>query len=185
MKLCAPSADRRLTDDGIAVPTARSASALPATSRSPTFLFATPISWPLRSVGPRCWERKRSIIGAVEPDSSGYPDCRPAYYRAFNQVVKTGTKEGAIRIVTPLIAMHKAEIVRLGLELNAPFDLTWSCYSRQERACGVWCDSCILRLRAFAAAGVADPIPYAENSNWRLRARCLLIFGVDLEIKIR
>ena len=101
-------------------------------------------------------------IGAVEPDSSGYPDCRPAYYEAFNRVIRTGTKEGNIEIVTPLIAMRKAEIVRLGLELNAPFDLTWSCYSREDRACGR-CDSCILRLRAFADAGVSDPIPYAEK----------------------
>jgi 7-cyano-7-deazaguanine synthase len=100
-------------------------------------------------------------IGAVEPDSSGYPDCRPEYYRAFNEVVKAGTKDGAIRVVTPLIAMHKAEIVRLGLELNAPFDLTWSCYQREDRACGV-CDSCVLRLRAFGEAGAEDPIPYAE-----------------------
>jgi len=100
-------------------------------------------------------------IGAVEQDSSGYPDCRPAYYHAFNQVIKAGTKEGTIEIVTPLIAMRKAEIVRLGLELGAPFDLTWSCYQREDRACGV-CDSCVLRLRAFEAAGAKDPIPYAE-----------------------
>jgi 7-cyano-7-deazaguanine synthase len=102
---------------------------------------------------------ERVYIGAVEQDSSGYPDCRPAYYQAFNQVVKAGTKEGRIGIVTPLIAMRKSEIVRLGLELGAPFDLTWSCYSREDRACGV-CDSCGLRLRAFRDAGAADPIPY-------------------------
>jgi 7-cyano-7-deazaguanine synthase len=100
------------------------------------------------------------FIGAVEQDSSGYPDCRPAYYEAFNQVIKAGTKEGSIEIVTPLIHLRKAEIVRLGLELGAPFDLTWSCYSRQDQACGV-CDSCVLRLRAFAAAGASDPVPYA------------------------
>src|SRR5713101_6234733 len=99
-------------------------------------------------------------IGAVEQDSSGYPDCRPAYYQAFNQVVKLGTKEGRIEIVTPLIQLRKAQIVRLGLELGAPLDLTWSCYSREDRACGV-CDSCVLRLRAFREAGSADPIPYA------------------------
>jgi len=98
-------------------------------------------------------------IGAVEQDSSGYPDCRPAYYRAFNEVVRTGTKDGQIEIVTPLIAKRKAEIVRLGLELGAPFHLTWSCYSREDRACGV-CDSCVLRLRAFKEAGAEDPIPY-------------------------
>ena len=99
---------------------------------------------------------------AVESDSSGYPDCRPAYYKAFNEVVKAGTKEGKIEIVTPLIAMRKAEIVRLGLELGAPFDLTWSCYSRADQACGV-CDSCVLLLRAFQAAGLQDPIPYAAR----------------------
>ncbi len=102
-------------------------------------------------------------IGAVEPDSSGYPDCRPEYYRAFNQVIQAGTKEGTIRVVTPLIAMHKAEIVTHGLELGAPLDLTWSCYQREDRACGV-CDSCVLRLRAFHDAGAEDPIPYAESA---------------------
>jgi 7-cyano-7-deazaguanine synthase len=100
-------------------------------------------------------------IGAVEQDSSGYPDCRPAYYDAFNEVIHRGTKEGNIEIVAPLIAMHKHEIVRLGLELGAPLDLTWSCYSREDRACGV-CDSCVLRLRAFQKAGTPDPIPYAQ-----------------------
>ena len=104
---------------------------------------------------------EKVYIGAVEPDSSGYPDCRPAYYRAFNEVIKAGTKEGNIRVVTPLIAMHKAEIIRLGLELNAPFDLTWSCYQREDRACGV-CDSCVLRLRGFREAGAEDPLPYTE-----------------------
>ena len=104
---------------------------------------------------------EKVYIGAVEPDSSGYPDCRPEYYRAFNEVVKAGTKEGTIRLVTPLIAMRKTEIVRLGLELGAPFDLTWSCYQREDRGCGV-CDSCVLRLQAFREAGAEDPIPYAE-----------------------
>src|SRR5277367_5812568 len=98
-------------------------------------------------------------IGAVEQDSSGYPDCRPEYYQAFNAVIKAGTKEGRIEIVTPLIAMRKAEIVKLGLELAAPLDLTWSCYSREDRGCGV-CDSCVLRLRAFREAGAVDPIQY-------------------------
>jgi 7-cyano-7-deazaguanine synthase len=107
---------------------------------------------------------EKVYIGAVEQDSSGYPDCRPAYYRAFNDVVKAGTKDGRIEIVTPLIAMRKAEIVTLGLELGAPFDLTWSCYSREDRACGA-CDSCVLRQRAFREAGTADPIPYMETVN--------------------
>jgi 7-cyano-7-deazaguanine synthase len=103
-------------------------------------------------------------IGAVEQDSSGYPDCRPAYYDAFNQVIRAGTKEGNIEIVTPLIALRKHQIVRLGLELGAPFDLTWSCYSREDRACGV-CDSCVLRLRAFQEAGARDPISYLEAAT--------------------
>ena len=103
---------------------------------------------------------KRILIGAVEQDSSGYPDCRPAYYEAFNQVIRAGTAASNIQIETPLIGMRKAEIVRLGLELGAPFDLTWSCYDRQDRACGV-CESCVLRLRAFEAAGARDPVPYA------------------------
>ncbi len=99
-------------------------------------------------------------IGAVEQDSSGYPDCRPAYYAAFNELIRQGTKEGNIEVVTPLIAMRKSQIVRLGLELNAPLDLTWSCYQGETEACGV-CDSCQLRLRAFEEAGSRDPIPYA------------------------
>jgi 7-cyano-7-deazaguanine synthase len=98
-------------------------------------------------------------IGAVAQDSSGYPDCRPEYYEAFNKLIQAGTKEGNIQIKTPLIALKKVEIVKLGLELGAPFDLTWSCYSREDRACGI-CESCALRLRAFDAAGTCDPIPY-------------------------
>ncbi len=104
---------------------------------------------------------EKIYIGAVEQDSSGYPDCRPAYYRAFNEVIKTGTKEGRIEIVTPLIGLRKSEIVKLGLELDAPLDLTWSCYSREDYACGV-CDSCVLRLRAFQEAAAADPVRYDE-----------------------
>ena len=108
--------------------------------------------------------RGRIYIGAVQQDSSGYPDCRPEFYQAFNEGdANAGTKEGRIRIETPLIALRKSEIVTLGLELGAPFDLTWSCYSRDDRACGS-CDSCVLRLRAFAAAGAVDPIPYLSQA---------------------
>ncbi len=146
-----------LTDSRIAVPETHAIGAsIPATYvpfRNAHFL-AVAVSW-AEVLG-----ADKIYIGAVEPDSSGYPDCRPEYYRAFNEVVRAGTKEGAIRVVTPLIAMRKAQIVRLGLELNAPFDLTWSCYQREDRACGV-CDSCVLRLRAFREAGAEDPIPYA------------------------
>jgi 7-cyano-7-deazaguanine synthase len=101
-------------------------------------------------------------VGAVAQDSSGYPDCRPEYYDAFNRLIKVGTKEGNIQIQTPLIDLSKTEIVKLGLELKAPFELTWSCYSREDRACGV-CESCALRLRAFKAAGTSDPIPYLAS----------------------
>ena len=99
-------------------------------------------------------------IGAVEQDSSGYPDCRPAYYDAFRQLIRTGTRDGNIQLITPLIALSKAQIVRLGLEYGAPLDLTWSCYREEQEACGT-CESCVLRLRAFAAAGIQDPIRYA------------------------
>jgi len=148
-----------LTDQNIAVPRSEEAGqGVPVTYvpfRNAHFL-AVAVSWA------EALDAEKVYIGAVEPDSSGYPDCRPAYYAAFNEVVKAGTRDGRIAIVTPLIAMRKSEIVRLGLELNAPLDLTWSCYSREDQACGV-CDSCVLRLRAFEAAGVKDPIPYAAR----------------------
>jgi 7-cyano-7-deazaguanine synthase len=105
---------------------------------------------------------KTVFIGAVEQDSSGYPDCRPAYYEAFNALIEKGTKEGDIRVVTPLIEMRKSEIVRLGVELGAPLHVSWSCYSGEAAACGV-CESCALRLRAFRQAGCEDPIPYAQS----------------------
>jgi len=147
-----------LTDANIAVPESHpSGGEIPVTYvpfRNAHFLSVA-VSWAeVLGAG-------KIYIGAVEQDSSGYPDCRPAYYDAFNEVIRRGTKEGYIEIVTPLIALRKHEIVRLGLELGAPLDLTWSCYSREDRACGV-CDSCVLRLRAFQEAGSADPIPYAQ-----------------------
>ena len=148
-----------LTDLNIAVPTAPTArkigEKIPVTYvpfRNAHFLSAA-VSW-AEVLG-----AEAIFIGAVEQDSSGYPDCRPAYYAAFQKVIETGTKEGKIQIHTPLIHMKKKEIVRLGLDLEAPFHLTWSCYSGEDRACGV-CDSCVLRLRAFAEAGVSDPILY-------------------------
>src|SRR5690348_9827781 len=99
-------------------------------------------------------------IGAVAEDSSGYPDCRPEYYRVFQELTRAGTKpETQIEIVTPVIQMKKSEIIRRGLALAAPLHLTWSCYQEEEMACGA-CDSCLLRLRAFAEAGTTDPIPY-------------------------
>ncbi len=100
------------------------------------------------------------FIGAVEEDSSGYPDCRETFYQAFNRVIETGTKpETRIEIITPLIHLKKSEIVKKGVELKAPFRLTWSCYQASEKACGK-CESCALRLKGFREAGLTDPIPY-------------------------
>jgi len=146
-----------LTDRDIQVPEARGqiGAGVPVTYvpfRNAHFLAAA-VSWA------EVREAEKIYIGAVEQDSSGYPDCRPAYYEAFNAVIKAGTREGKTQIVTPLIGLRKAEIVKLGLELGAPFDLTWSCYSREDKACGV-CESCVLRQRAFAEAEARDPIPY-------------------------
>jgi 7-cyano-7-deazaguanine synthase len=102
------------------------------------------------------------FIGAVAEDSSGYPDCRPEYYQAFNELIRVGTRpETRLEIVTPVIHMKKSEIVRTGNKLGAPLHLTWSCYQNGDRACGR-CDSCALRLRGFGEAGIADPIPYVE-----------------------
>jgi 7-cyano-7-deazaguanine synthase len=150
-----------LTDFNLAVPEAAAeiGAGVPITYvpfRNAHFLAAA-VSW-AEVLG-----AEKVFIGAVEQDSSGYPDCRPEYYRAFNEVVRAGTREGRIEIVTPLIAMRKHDIVRLGLELGAPLDLTWSCYTREDSACGV-CESCVLRLRAFAAAGVPDPITYSAQA---------------------
>jgi 7-cyano-7-deazaguanine synthase len=103
----------------------------------------------------------RIYIGAVAEDSSGYPDCRPEYYEAFQRAIDLGTKpETKIEIVTPVIRLRKSEIVKLGAELGAPLELSWSCYKREDVACGE-CDSCALRLRGFREAGLRDPIPYA------------------------
>ena len=151
-----------LTDEQIAVPQAgpEIGAEIPVTYvpfRNSHFLSAA-VSW-AEVLG-----AERIYIGAVQQDSSGYPDCRPEFYQAFNEAVRTGTKEGKIRIETPLITLRKAEIVRLGLELGAPFDLTWSCYSREDQGCGV-CDSCVLRRRAFATAGASDPIPYLSPAD--------------------
>jgi len=104
-------------------------------------------------------------IGAVAEDSSGYPDCRPEFYEAFQKVIRLGTRpETNIEIRTPVIAMKKSEIVDLGRRLEAPFELTWSCYRETDQACGD-CDSCALRLRAFRLAGIIDPITYLLDSK--------------------
>jgi len=102
-------------------------------------------------------------IGAVAEDSSGYPDCRPEYYKVFQELIRVGTRpETQIEIVTPVIALKKSQIIRRGIELGAPLHLTWSCYQNGDEACGV-CDSCVLRLRAFAEAGIPDPIRYRQT----------------------
>jgi 7-cyano-7-deazaguanine synthase len=104
---------------------------------------------------------RRIYIGAVAEDSSGYPDCRPEFYEAFERVIEVGTKpETRVEIRTPVIHLRKSEIVRRGVELGAPLELTWSCYRAEERACGR-CDSCALRLRAFKEACIVDPVAYA------------------------
>jgi 7-cyano-7-deazaguanine synthase len=108
----------------------------------------------------------RIFIGAVEEDSSGYPDCRKEFYDAFNLVIRLGTKPNThIEIVTPVIEMKKWEIVIRGMELEAPFELSWSCYQSNDVACGV-CDSCALRLRAFERAGIRDPIEYVIRPSY-------------------
>jgi len=149
-----------LTDKRIIVPESSAALAenteIPVTYvpfRNAHFLSAA-VSWAAVLGGTAIF------IGAVMQDSSGYPDCRPEYYRAFANVIREGTRpETHIEIVTPVIAMRKSEIVRRGIELGAPLGSTWSCYQFEDEACGM-CDSCRLRLQAFADAGVADPIAY-------------------------
>ena len=159
-----------LTDEKIAVPenevgaTGPHGSAIPVTYvpfRNAHFLSVA-VSW-AEAIGAGA-----IYIGAVAEDSSGYPDCRPEYYKVFQELIRVGTRpETQIEMVTPVITMKKSEIIRRGLELGAPLQLTWSCYQDEEMACGA-CDSCLLRLRAFAEAGTSDPIPYRRVvSAWR------------------
>lgn len=131
--------------------------------RNAHFLAAA-VSW-AETIG-----ASRIYIGAVEADSSGYPDCRPEYYQVYNRLIEVGTRpETRIEIVTPLITLRKQEIVKKGIELGAPFHLSWSCYRSQEMACGR-CDSCVLRLRAFEQAGAKDAIPYAAQPSYHPHA---------------
>ena len=151
-----------LTDASIAVPENELGAAeshgreIPGTYvpfRNAHFLSVS-VSW-AEAIGARA-----IYIGAVAEDSSGYPDCRPEYYRVFQELIRVGTRpETQIEIVTPVIRLKKSEIIRKGRGLGAPLHLTWSCYQNEEEACGV-CDSCLLRLRAFSEAGIADPVPY-------------------------
>ena len=147
-----------MTDESIPVTKANLASRAIPTSYVPfrnAHMLAIATSWAETIAAERIY------IGAVAEDSSGYPDCRPEFYAAFQKAIDAGTKpETRIAIVTPVIHLSKSEIVRRGLELGAPLELTWSCYAAEELACGR-CDSCALRLRAFAEAGTRDPISYA------------------------
>jgi len=147
-----------LTDENIPVSEAKLASREIPTSYVPfrnSHLLSIATSW-AEVIG-----AERIYVGAVAEDSSGYPDCRPEFYEAFQTVIDAGTKpETHIAIVTPVIHLRKSEIVRRGVELGAPLQLTWSCYQAEEFACGR-CDSCALRLRAFREAEFTDPIPYA------------------------
>jgi len=155
-----------LTDEKIAVPeneldkAGLHGSAIPVTYvpfRNAHFL-SVGVSW-AEAIGANF-----IYIGAVAEDSSGYPDCRPEYYRVFQELIRVGTRpETQIEIVTPVIAMKKNEIIRKGIELGAPLHLTWSCYQSEQSACGV-CDSCLLRLKAFAEAGTPDSIPYQRKA---------------------
>jgi 7-cyano-7-deazaguanine synthase len=121
-------------------------------------LLATATSWG-EILGARA-----IFVGAVWEDSSGYPDCRPAFYRAFEEAIEQGTRpETHLRIETPVIQMSKADIVRQGRTLGVPFDKTWSCYQAEDLACGA-CESCRLRLRGFAEAGVRDPLAYRTGA---------------------
>lgn len=127
-----------------------------------THLLAIAVSWG-ETIG-----ANYIYIGAVAEDSSGYPDCRPEYYQAFNRLIEVGTRpETRIEVVAPVITMRKSEIVRLGLKLGAPLHLTWSCYKSERLACGE-CDSCALRLRAFSEAGVQDPIRYRSPAGAKI-----------------
>jgi len=148
-----------LTDENIPVAEVEPENGVIPTSYVPfrnTHLLSIAVSWA------EVMGASRIFIGAVEEDSSGYPDCRKEYYREFNRLVQVGTKpETHIQVVTPLIDMRKSEIVLKGVELDAPLHLTWSCYKNTVRACGV-CDSCVLRLRGFRKAGIEDPISYQQ-----------------------
>lgn len=145
-----------LTDDSIDVKSYQGDSKVIPDSYVPfrnSIILSLAVSW-AEVVG-----ASKLYIGANHEDSPGYPDCRPSYYEAFNKVIKEGTKEGNIDILTPVITMKKRDIVLMGQELNVPFNLSWSCYKSSAKACGQ-CDSCALRIRGFKDAGIADPIDY-------------------------
>ncbi len=148
-----------LTDDGIDVKKYKGDSDDIPDSYVPfrnTHIVSMAVSW-AEVIG-----AKKIYIGAVEEDSSGYPDCRPSYYKVLNALIKEGTKDGDIQVVTPVIHMKKFEIVKMAASMKAPIESSWSCYARGDKACGV-CDSCALRLRGFSQAGMEDPIEYDQR----------------------
>ncbi len=152
-----------LTDCSVAVPDASNAQkgTIPSTyvPFRNTNLIAIAVSW-AEVIG-----AQKVFIGAMEADSSGYPDCRKEYFEAYNRLIELGTRpETHIEIETPLIDLTKEDVVRRGVELAAPLHLTWSCYANNDAACGR-CESCVLRLKGFSAAGIIDPIPYATGSS--------------------
>lgn len=148
-----------LTDDKIEVSKFEGDSKLIPSSYVPfrnTHIIATAVSW-AETIG-----ASKIYIGANFEDSPGYPDCRPEYYAAYNELIKKGTKEGNIEVLTPVLFMTKTQIIEKAQELKAPLELSWSCYKRSDKACGE-CDSCALRLRAFKELNQSDLIPYIQG----------------------
>ncbi len=151
-----------LTDENIEIKDHQESNELPNTyvPFRNTHMIAIAVSW-AETIG-----AEKIYVGAVEEDSSGYPDCREKYFSALQKAVTEGTRATSkIELITPIIHKRKAEIVKLGAKLKVPFDLSWSCYRNNDIACGK-CDSCVLRVNAFKEAGMKDPIPYEIEMNW-------------------
>ena len=151
-----------LTDANMKIPDYTGSDEIPSTYvpfRNANFLGIA-VSW-AEVIG-----AQHIYIGAVEEDSSGYPDCRLSFYGAYQKAIDLGTKDDThIEIRTPVISMNKQQIIHKALELKAPLKYSWSCYRREDKACGT-CDSCVLRINAFKKAGIPDPIEYAINIDW-------------------
>ena len=151
-----------LTDESMVINDFQDAKEIPNTyvPFRNTHMISIAVSW-AEVIG-----ANKIYIGAVQEDGSGYPDCRESYYKALQKAVDEGTKDDTIiELVTPIIHLRKAEIIKLGTKLKAPLDLSWSCYRNNDIACGK-CDSCVLRVNAFKEAGLKDPIPYEVEQNW-------------------
>lgn len=155
---------------GEEIPAVRDAEEIPRRGIPPTYVPARNIIFlSMASAWAENLQAEAVYIGVNALDYSGYPDCRPEFIEAFQEVLRRGTRAGVegrpVRIVAPLVNMRKAEIVRLGHSLGLDFSLTWSCYRGGERACGV-CDSCQLRIKGFREAGLKDPLPYEVEVDW-------------------